>query len=201
MISSERKWDQSQSIAQWIPECKHCMHYYRIIHTFNGRYDALFHLRLEFHLFQLCPQKIYDTIHFVHYNAQVDKQTQLTTSSAALVPNKSTTHSTGAPVPNSTPSKQTEPSSSSLLASPSNKYKQSTTSHATENLVAGNSVPTPNQTTSPSAIVNKYHQPTNTTNLIPGYPFGYNDMMSMWIMSYCIDRHGRFRCQFLMFFF
>lgn len=72
-----------------------------------------------------------------------------------------------------------EPSpSNSLLVSPSNKAKPSTTGPAIVNTAAGHSVSLPNQATALSMPSNKSQPQPNTTPLIPGYPFGYSVLMS-----------------------
>lgn len=109
---------------------------------------------------------------------QAEKQAQLTATNTSITSNNNNNvHNSGTAV---TSNNLSEPSAQSLLASPSSKTKLSTTNTMTENIVTGSNSSMSNQTTSPNVGASKYQQQTttNTTNLIPGYPFGYNEMMS-----------------------
>lgn len=70
-----------------------------------------------------------------------------------------------------------EPSTSCTLSFTSNKSKQSVISEATVTTTVGCNASLANQSTS-SNILSKYPK-TNSTSLITGYPFGYNELTSM----------------------
>lgn len=113
--------------------------------------------------------------------SQVEKQAQLSSTTS----HSSSTFITGTTTSSATAvSNISEPSQSSLL-SPINKTKPSTTSQSVENLASVANSSVLNQTTSPNVPANKYQQQSsNVTPLIPGFPFGYNAMMSKYCLKH-----------------
>ncbi|XP_031630526.1 inactive histone-lysine N-methyltransferase 2E isoform X2 [Contarinia nasturtii] len=108
-----------------------------------------------------------------------EKQAQLTATNTSITSNNNSVHNSSTSVTNSVSSNLSEPSATSLLTSPISKTKPSTTNQLTENIVTGNNNSLPNQTTSPNVVASKYQQQISTTNHIPGYSFGYNEMMNV----------------------